>query len=325
MINYIETHIQRVVGISHRIFTLNLIMANKFSKTIKLTILTPIGLTGGRLQNMRSWISSLGDLQVEVILVHDKKDENTEPELREMVNGLADSRICLLVGNYGGPGQARNAGLAEAKGEWVCFWDSDDLPQVEDFFCMVEAASASGSECAVGGFTAVHDVTAIRKPHELSKNYLDQIAINPGIWRFAFKRSAIEGLQFPRLLMAEDQLFLAKFGIPSRRIEIFPKSVYQYFVGEDFHLTRSKSALSDLPAAINGSFAILQTLNQVNVRFAAILLSRQTITAFRTGNSKVRLQVIKIFLSGLKNSTRRLRIDILMCMWFAIFNRESIL
>jgi glycosyltransferase involved in cell wall biosynthesis len=300
-------------------------MANKFSKPSLLTIVTPIGSITGRLQNIRSWITSLDDLPLEVILIHDKKDEKTEPEIREMINELADPRISLKIGIYGGPGQARNAGLIEAKSEWVCFWDSDDIPHVKDFFKMVEAASASGAECAVGGFTAVHDLSGVRKEHKLSFNYLDQIAINPGIWRFAFKRSAIEGLQFPSLLMAEDQLFLAKFGIPSRRIEIWPKSVYQYFVGEDFHLTKRKSALSDLPTAIDGTFAILQTLNQNNVRFAAILLSRQTITAFRTGSSEVRLQIIKIFSSGLQRSTKSLRIEILMCLWFAIFNRESIL
>ena len=300
-------------------------MANKFSKPSLLTIVTPIGSMAGRLQNIRSWLTSLDDLPLEVILIHDKKDEKTEPELREMINELADPRISLKIGIYGGPGQARNAGLIEAKSEWVCFWDSDDIPHVKDFFKMVEAASASGAECALGGFTAVHDLSGVRKEHKLSTNHLDQIAINPGIWRFAFKRSAIEGLKFPSLLMAEDQLFLAKFGIPSRKIEICPKSVYQYFVGDDFHLTKRKSALSDLPTAINGTFAILQTLNQVNIRFAAILLSRQTITALRTGSLEVRFQVIKIVASGLQRSTKRLRIEILMCMWFAIFNRESIL
>jgi glycosyltransferase involved in cell wall biosynthesis len=300
-------------------------MATKFSKPIRLTIVTPIGLMAGRLQNIRSWISSLGDLPVEVILVNDKKDEKTEAELNEMVNGLADPRISMMVGIYGGPGQARNAGLEEAKGEWVCFWDSDDLPQVKDFFDMVEAASASGSECAVGGFTTVHDVTGARKEHKLSDNYFDQIAINPGLWRFAFKRSALRGLQFSSLLMAEDQLFLSKFGIPTRRIKIFPETVYQYFVGEDFHLTRNKDALSDLPSAVSCSFEIIQALSKDNVRFASILLIRQTITAFRTGTWVVRLQVSKVFLSGLKVSTTNLRIEILKCAWFVICNRESIL
>jgi glycosyltransferase involved in cell wall biosynthesis len=300
-------------------------MGSKFSRPVELTIVTPVALMSGRLQNIQTWISSIGDLPVEVILIHDMKDEKTGAELREIVNGLADFRVSMKEGTYGGPGQARNAGLVAAKGEWVCFWDSDDLPQVEEFFRMVEAATASGSECAVGGFTAVHDVTGESKVHQLSEKYLDQIAINPGIWRFVFRRSTLEGLAFPSLLMAEDQLFLAKYGIPSRNIEVYPKSVYHYFAGENFHLTRSKDALSDLPTAVGYSFAIIRTLTRKNVRFAAILLSRQTITAFRTGGWESRFQVSRIFLSGLKSMRFSLGLEILRCMWFVMWNRESVI
>ena len=125
--------------------------------------------------------------------------------------------------------------------------------------------------------------------------------------------------------MAEDQLFLANFGLPSRTIEVYPKSVYQYFVGENFHLTRSKDALIDLPTALGYSFAIIRTLTRENVRFAAILLSRQMITAVRTGGWETRLQISRIFLSGLKAVSVSLGLEILKCMWFVVWNRESII
>jgi glycosyltransferase involved in cell wall biosynthesis len=300
-------------------------MASENSSSIRLTIVTPIALMAGRLQNLESWISSMGDLPVEVILIHDKKDERTGIEVRELVNRLDDSRITTIEGLFGGPGLARNAGLEIAKGEWICFWDSDDLPQVEDFYKMVDSAAESGAEYAVGGFTAVHDVTSEKKSHTLTQNYLDEIAINPGIWRFAFKRSALQGLLFSKLLMAEDQLFLAKFGIPSRRVEISTQSVYQYFLGENFHLTRSKAALRDLPTAVSNSLSLIGTLSKVNVRFASILLSRQMITALRTGNISTRLQVLKILLSGLPGVGRSSRKEIFKSMWFVIWNREAIL
>lgn len=300
-------------------------MAREYSRPIRLSIVTPVALMAGRLQNLYSWISSIGDLPVEVILIHDKKDEKTGVELREIVNSLDNSKIAIIEGMYGAPGLARNAGLLIAAGEWVCFWDSDDLPQVEDFYVMVEAALASDSECAVGGFTAVHDVTGERKSHLLTSNYLDEIAINPGIWRFAFKRSALENLDFSSLLMAEDQLFLAKFGIPTRKIEIFSKSVYQYFVGENFHLTRNKIALQDLPTAVSYSFSLIGRLGNGDNRFASILLSRQVIAALRAGNTATRLRVLKTLLLGLRSLDGSSRKEIFKCLWFVIWNRESIL
>ena len=300
-------------------------MASENLKTIQLTIVTPVALMAGRLQNLQKWIATIDALSVEVILIHDKKDEHTGIELRKIVQKFNDSKVIIIEGMYGGPGLARNAGLALAKGEWICFWDSDDLPEVEEFFRMVKVADLSGAECAVGGFTTVHDVTGKSKSHALTEKYLDEIAINPGIWRFAFKRSTLEGLNFSNLLMAEDQLFLASFRIPSRKIEIYSKSVYQYFVGENFHLTRRKEALSDLPNAIKISFGLITSLSDKDLRFASILLSRQVISAMRTGSSSSRLQVMVIFLIGIWKINRNTRKEILRTIFFVIWNRESIL
>jgi hypothetical protein len=125
--------------------------------------------------------------------------------------------------------------------------------------------------------------------------------------------------------MAEDQLFLASFRIPSRKIEIYSKSVYQYFVGENFHLTTRKEALSDLPNAIKISFSLITSLSDKDLRFVSILLSRQVISAIRTGSSSSRLQVIVIFLIGIWKINRNMRKEILRNMFFVIWNRESIL
>ena len=300
-------------------------MAGTNSNSTLLTIVTPISQMAGRLQNLQTWLSRLGNLSVEVVLIHDKKDELTGIALREMIHKLDDSRITFLEGNYGGPGLARNAGMQVATGEWVCFWDSDDIPQVQDFYLMVQTADESKSECAIGGFTAVHDTTGERKLHLLPKDYLNEIAINPGIWRFAFKRNELKGLWFSSLMMAEDQIFLANFNIPDRQIEIFSKSVYHYFIGEDFHLTKSRESLKDLPIAIDHSFSLVRSLTGKNISFVSILLSRQLMTALRTSKYSERLKVIQIFFRGFRGAGKYGRKEILLSLWFVIWNRKSIL
>jgi hypothetical protein len=125
--------------------------------------------------------------------------------------------------------------------------------------------------------------------------------------------------------MAEDQLFLAEFGIPSRRVEISSKTVYQYFLGDNFHLTRTNAALRDLPAAVIKSLSLLENLSKENVHFASVLLSRQVFTALRNGNTLIKLQVLKIVLLSWLRIDRSYRKEILRSMWFVIWNRESIL
>lgn len=79
---------------------------------------------------LRSVISALAQTlpEIEVIVVIDGFDDGTQTELSK----IADSRLRIvqLPTSKGGSG-ARNAGVAEAKGEWIAFLDDDDewLPQ----------------------------------------------------------------------------------------------------------------------------------------------------------------------------------------------------
>lgn len=290
-----------------------------------MTVVTPVARMADRLQNLRSWITNLGDMPLEVILVHDRQDLRTGYELASIARTVNDSRVVIIEGEFGGPGLARNVGLEAAHGEWVCFWDSDDVPEVEEFFSMVHKANALEFECVVGGFTAEHDVTHANKVHLLSSNYLNEIALNPGIWRFAFRRTAIDNLRFSKLLMAEDQIFLANLGIPDRKIQIHSKSVYKYFIGESFHLTRRKEALADLPKAIDLILKILQEPFTKNTDFVTMLLSRQVLTAIKRCEYPLKLKVIKTYALELLRSPRNVLNSLLKSAWLVLRNRESIL
>lgn len=300
-------------------------MTSSYSKSILLTVVTPVARMADRLQNLRSWITNLGDMPLEVILVHDRQDLRTGYELASIARTLNDSRVVIIEGEFGGPGLARNVGLEAAHGEWVCFWDSDDIPEVEEFFSMVHKANALEFECVVGGFTAEHDVTHANKVHLLSSNYLNEIALNPGIWRFAFRRMAIDNLRFSKLLMAEDQIFLANLGIPDRKIQIHSKSVYKYFIGESFHLTRRKEALADLPKSIDLILKILQEPFTKNTDFVTMLLSRQVLTAIKRCEYPLKLKVIKTYALELLRSPRNVLNSLLKSAWLVLRNRESIL
>lgn len=59
----------------------------------------------------------------EIIVVNDGSTDETEA----VVKGFSDERIRYFAQENKGVGAARNAGLRLARGEYVAFWDADDL------------------------------------------------------------------------------------------------------------------------------------------------------------------------------------------------------
>lgn len=62
---------------------------------------------------------------IEILCVDDGSDDNSFGILEEY--SKADGRIRAIRRTHEGAGAARNAGLGEARGEYVIFLDSDDI------------------------------------------------------------------------------------------------------------------------------------------------------------------------------------------------------
>ena len=267
------------------------------SKEILLTIVTPVTSMAGKLDLLKKWTSEISSFPVEIIIVHDYRDEKTELELRAICS--KDNKIKFISGRYGSPGAARNEGIAIATGKWICFWDSDDYPQVSEFMDMVN--HGNDHDLLIGWFmerkrksNMVHQVNA------RSRNIAVETIRMPGLWRMAFKLTLIEKNRFTQMRMGEDQIFLAAANIQNLKYFVYPKVVYHYVHDNVSSLSKNRTARKDLTESI---LHLISLIKKSDNNFESILpyLINLNLTALKFSNLKTRINVIKGTLKLLLN------------------------
>jgi glycosyltransferase involved in cell wall biosynthesis len=269
------------------------------SEKILLSAIVPIGNMAGQLEFLESWIHYVREYSLEIILVHDQTFLNVGPELQELSQSANSSKVILLQGIYGDPGSARNAGLEIATGDWVGFWDSDDAPDIENIFAAIKA-SQENDEILVGNFS-VFDIKTMQYRSPIKNGSgIDSVAMNPGIWRMAFRRHTISDTKFPSLRMGEDQVFLSHLNFGIRKLRFIESIFYQYNLGGSSQLTKSRIALRDLPLA---STIILEHAKKTQGKqsiFDMQMFFRQQITIIKNGDYLLKLSNFKFIAKILK-------------------------
>ena len=98
----------------------------------KLSVIVPVSGEPDRILFLGSWFKPTNVIHLEVIIIEDNLTQETKKELdRQLLELSSQYSQIRVVGNFGNPGDARNAGLIKATGDWIAFWDSDDLPNLD--------------------------------------------------------------------------------------------------------------------------------------------------------------------------------------------------
>jgi glycosyltransferase involved in cell wall biosynthesis len=232
----------------------------------------------GRLEHVRSWLDQAKHFDMEVVFVNDSSVDETLAELNMIVKENKYTFVRNYNGIFGGPGLARNFGMNETKGKWIAFWDSDDEPDVPNFFEMIRLAEHDLQDVAVGGWTA-KIVSADGKSQPLEKRHYPKfvdILKSPGIWRWGFKVDIAKKSHFPSILMGEDLVFLANLKL-SPHFQ-YNESVYTYVQGNLGQLTSSKRALQDRKSMgshvgrgdFEGQFDFLRFMLRLKIRTSSL-------------------------------------------------------
>ena len=235
-----------------------------------ITAVIPVGRLSGKLKNLQVTLSQAIRLPIEIVVVLDLDDNQIKQEAEELILTLNSPKIRLFQGVYGSPGKTRNTGMEHVDTKWICFWDADDIANVENFIWMVHQGDIQKADVVIGNYVDMDFQSGeILKSHHLGgtlNSDLVSILANPGLWRFAFRFDAIKGCVFKDWKLAEDQDFLIQSKFWEKDVIVFNKNVYRYNKNVGGQLTATFRKSSEIKKSIDSVFIRVSQSKHENQR-----------------------------------------------------------
>ena len=263
---------------------------SELNPAVTLSVIVPITRMGGRFHELKTWIPASIGLPLQIVFIHDIQDSSTGVELRELVDRCPEARIQIIEGSYGSPGLARNQALKLALSPWVAFWDADDLPRPESVISAISQAD-SEVDVIIGNFVS-HSGRVLLENHHLGQ--LENVAVNPALWRMAIRSSILKGVNFSSCLMGEDQIFLIDLNLGSRSLYFSNEIFYDYFQGHPMQLTMNQKSVNEVSIALSLAKVKLQQNRELRNIFSEIVLLRLFVTTLIRTRGIIRLKHLLI-------------------------------
>lgn len=182
---------------------------------------------------------------LEIILVDDGSTDNTYRLCEDLKK--SDPRIRLVRKTNGGLGSARNAGLDEAQGDYVWFYDVDDEADIRLVEKNIYWMETYGSDMNIFGYHCItphlHLSEEVRfKEQEIHDNttlksiFVDELLFVPNgngfAWNKFYRRSFIEkyGFRFGNQRIQQDEGFNLQFYPLLNNVYISSELLYTYYI-----------------------------------------------------------------------------------------------
>lgn len=160
-----------------------------------------------------------------------------------------DDRVTVIHQKNGGLSAARNMGTDRARGEYLCFVDSDDLLDCHMVETLYTDLTEQGAEIAVVGFQMFERESEITHPKFITpvqcmsgrdaiRSTLVSDKLGDFAWNKLYKKDLFRDIRYPLGRMMEDQGTTYKLFLQCEKVAYHPVPLYYYYQRADSILHR---------------------------------------------------------------------------------------
>lgn len=224
-------------------------------RTPKVTVIVPVYNVADHVAACIESIGAQSWHDFEVIVVDDGATDGSGDIARRAAGD--DARFRFIHQDNGGLSAARNTGLDHARGDYICFVDSDDRVApgyLERLLSTLEETGADWVACGVlfchaDGRTqphsAIHGVPKLEQgaaPRRYDFDDWQEIARHfPSAWNKIYRRALVGDLRFDEGLLYEDHVFYYRYAARCDHMVHLPEPLYLNTQGRDGQITRDGS------------------------------------------------------------------------------------
>lgn len=196
---------------------------------------------------------------IEVILVDDGSKDNC-PQICDSYKDI-DSRIKVIHKINGGLSDARNTGLENAIGEYICFIDSDDYIDKDYVKNLISIIISDKCDIAICSFCKTNKSALYLESNENhvkfydGKNIINLIYGNEYLnvivaWNKLYKRSLFGNVRYPVGVIHEDEATTCKLLCKAKKVALTDRKMYYYRIRES-SITNSSITVSKMQAKLD--------------------------------------------------------------------------
>jgi glycosyltransferase involved in cell wall biosynthesis len=230
---------------------------------MKLSIIVPVyNLENYIAATLESLLSIRFSSDYEIVVINDGSMDRSESVIRDYQQ--KHSQIVLYTIENQGVSNARNLGIARARGEYITFLDGDDTVEPDFFEKAVQELDGGDYDFVQGNYTKIDRNRKFHyqytdKDKEICDNkYMMELFFAPDkkihntVWGKVFRAEAIQGVVFDKTLaIAEDQKFVFDVLSISKKIKLLKdEGVNYYFRDSSAMHTMNEKKIADQLAVV---------------------------------------------------------------------------